>query len=74
METMFYKITDYVNRGNVSAVAVSSGFASYIASHLFVKEKKKDEEISEWYFSIKKCLVLHANSKTQANLGFLGGE
>lgn len=41
METMFYKITDYVNRGNVSTVAVSSGFESYIASHLFVKEKKK---------------------------------
>lgn len=25
-------------------------------------------------FLYKKCLMLHANSKTQANLGFFGGK
>lgn len=44
METMFYKRTDYANHENDSAVAVSSRFASYIASHLFVKEKKKKKK------------------------------
>lgn len=44
METMFYKRTDYTNHENDSAVAVPSRFESYIASHLFVTEKKKKKK------------------------------
>lgn len=41
METMFYKRTDYASHENDSAVGVPSQFESYIASYLFIKEKKK---------------------------------
>lgn len=41
METIFYKRIDYANHENDSAVGVPSRFESYIASHLFTKEKKE---------------------------------
>lgn len=74
METMFYKRTDCDNHENDFAVAVPGGFESYIASHLFIEEKKKRRWNIWMIFLCKKSVILHANSKHKQTCGFLGGK